>query len=676
MLFRRFLYQAALLLVGAAACNSAWTTALPQENWPQVGGDTGEQHHSSLHSLDASNVNRLGLAWSFEFDTDRGQEATPVVIDGVMYVSSAWSKVFALDAATGVKRWSFDPKVPGQADFKACCDVVNRGVAVAQGKVLVGTVDGRLIALDAKSGAVIWSVLTVDPAKSYSITGAPRIFKDKVIIGNAGGEYDVRGYVTAYDLATGKQRWRFFTVPGDPKKPADGVASDAVLAARARPTWFGHWYDYGGGGTVWDSIVFDEEFDRIYIGVGNGSPWNRKVRSDGKGDNLFIASIVALDADSGAYRWHYQVSPGDSWDFDATQPMVLASIKIDGAPRPVLMQASKNGFFYVIDRRTGKMLSAQSFVAQNWNDGFDATTGRPKMRAGMYYEKPFLVVPGGAGAHTWHSMSFSPETGLMYIPAQTLPMEYSNDDGFKYRPHAWNTGIDMATFLPSEDPAKRKALGALVNSELIAWDPAQQKEVWRVPHQHFWNGGVLSTAGNLVFGGGGNGQFQAYRADDGKPLWNFKAPSGILAAPVTYSVDGRQFVAVLSGWGGLVVNSSPGPQQAAAPPGRVLAFALDGHAGLADGGLRRATARQSIIRYVHRGTGRTRQSGVRQHVRDVPRLGRRRRRPHPGFAARERGDGIVRCGIPSSSMACCKAPAWSVSNLTYRRLTPRLFARM
>ena len=578
MVSHRFWFSAALLVLSSTAADGTLASVLPQENWPQVGGDTGEQHYSSLRSVDAYNVGRLGLAWNFEFDTNRGQEATPVVIDGVMYVSSAWSKVFALDATTGAKRWSFDPKVPGNVGFKACCDVVNRGVAVSQGRVFVGTLDGRLIALDAKSGAVLWTVVTVDAGKSYSITGAPRVFKDKVIIGNGGGEYDVRGYVTAYDMATGQQRWRFFTVPGNPNKPADGVASDAALAATARPTWFGHWYDYGGGGTVWDSIVFDEDNDRIYIGVGNGTPWNRKVRSAGKGDNLFIASIVALDADTGAYRWHYQVSPGDSWDFDATQPMILTSIKVDGAPRQVLMQASKNGFFYVIDRSTGKMLSARNFVPQNWNDGFDAT-GRPKLRAGLFYEKPRLLLPGGAGGHSWHAMSFDPETGLVYIPAQLLPMDYGNDDKFKYRPHAWNTAIDMSVFLPSDDPAKRKAMGAMVAGELIAWDPVQQKEIWRASHEHFWNGGVLSTAGNLVFEGGGNGQFQAYRADDGKPLWSFKAPSGVLAAPITYSVGGRQFVAVLSGWGGLVANSAAGPQRVA-PPGRVLAFALDGQAAL------------------------------------------------------------------------------------------------
>ncbi len=457
-------------------------------------------------------------------------------------------------------------------------DVVNRGVAVSEGRVFVGTIDGRLIALSTKTGRQLWSTLTIDPTRAYSITGAPRVFNNKVIIGNAGSEYDVRGYVSAYDVATGKRIWRFYTVPGNPSAAPDGEASDSILNKLARPTWYGNWYEHGGGGSVWDSIVFDPQLNRVYLGVGNGTPWNRKVRSEGKGDNLFIASIVGLDADTGAYRWHFQMSPGDSWDFDACQNMILATLPIQGAPKSVLMQASKNGFFYVIDRNTGTLISAKNFVPQNWTDGIDPVSGRPRMHSDVFYEKPTLMMPGGIGGHSWHPMAFSPRTGLVYIPAQELPLNYANDGRFEYHPKAWNTAIDMSAFTPPDDAAARKALRALAKGELIAWDPVAQKEVWRAAHDHFWNGGVLATAGNLLFQGEGGGEFRAYRADNGRALWSFKAPSGIVAAPASYAHGGRQYVAVLSGWGGLVLNTAAQAEQRRAPPGRVLVFALDGKA--------------------------------------------------------------------------------------------------
>jgi PQQ-dependent dehydrogenase (methanol/ethanol family) len=497
-----------------------------------------------------------------------------------MYVSSSWSKVYAFNASTGSLLWKYDPHVPGPKAFDACCDVVNRGVAVLDSRVFVGTVDGRLIALDSKSGLVLWSTLTVDASHAYSITGAPRVFENKVIIGNAGSEYDVRGYVSAYQASTGKLIWRFYTVPGDPKAAADGAASDSALATLARPTWYGRWYEHGGGGAVWDSIVIDAQLNRVYIGVGNGTPWDRRARSEGRGDNLFLASIVALDADTGEYRWHYQVSPGDSWDFDACQNMILAPLKMRGRERPVLMQASKNGFFYVIDRGSGKLISANNFVPQNWTDGIDLVSGRPRTRRNVFYEKPNLMIPGGIGGHTWHPMAYSPETGLVYIPAQELPLNYAADNRFTHRPHAWNTAIELSAFVPPDDVAARKALRALAKGELIAWDPIAQREVWRIPHDHYWNGGVLATAGNLLFQGGGDGEFHAYRADDGRPLWNFRAPSGIIAAPATYAVGDRQYVAVLSGWGGIFLNAAAGPTQRQSPPGRVLVFQPDGKAAL------------------------------------------------------------------------------------------------
>ncbi|MFO1399739.1 MAG: PQQ-dependent dehydrogenase, methanol/ethanol family [Steroidobacteraceae bacterium] len=571
-------------LAGVAVAGLATSSAQAARDveWRQVGGDVHEQRYSPLADVDAGNVQRLGLAWSYEFDNRRGQEATPVVVDGVMYLTSAWSKVYAFDAATGRLLWSYDPKVPGPKAFEACCDVVNRGVAVSRGRVFVGTIDSRLVALDARNGRVLWTAVTADPKQPYSITGAPRMVGDKVVIGNGGGEYGGRGYVTAYDARSGKLRWRFYTVPGDPRAPPDGAASDAALKKLAEPTWFGRWYDYGGGGNVWNGIVYDPEFKQVYIGVGNGLPWDRRVRSEGKGDNLFLASVVALDAETGAYRWHYQVSPGESWDYDNTQDMILATLTIDGRQRPVVMQASKNGYFYVLDRRSGELVSAQNFVYVNWADGIDPKTGRPRVREdAFFYDKAYLVSPGGTGGHNWQPMAFNPGTGLVYIPALEVPFKYGADKDFKFQPGAWNVAVDVAAFMGADDdrgPAQEP--GAAPKGELIAWDPVRQKEAWRVQHEWYWNGGVLTTAGNLVFQGEASGAFRAYRADTGAELWSYTAPSGIVAAPMSYRIGGVQYVAVLSGWGGLVLGSTQGPTQRPVPPGRVLVFRLDGQASL------------------------------------------------------------------------------------------------
>ncbi|MBY0422646.1 MAG: PQQ-binding-like beta-propeller repeat protein, partial [Parvularculaceae bacterium] len=337
-------------------------------DWLSYGKGYDEQRYSPLTDIDRTSVSRLGLAWSASFDTNRGQEATPLVADGVLYVTTAWSKVYAFDAATGAALWSFDPEVDGAVGFSACCDVVNRGVALWKGRVYVGALDGRLIALDAKTGKPVWSVVTVDQTKPYTITGAPRVVKGKVLIGNGGGEYGVRGYLSAYDSASGKLVWRFYTTP-NPKGEADGAASDRVMAARGAATWGeGLWRQSGGGGTVWDSMAYDPELDLLYFGVGNGSPWNHRERSGGVGDNLFLSSIVAVDPDTGAYRWHYQTTPAESWDYTATQHIILADMAIDGVRRKVLMQAPKNGFFYVLDRTTGKLLSATPYIPMGPED--------------------------------------------------------------------------------------------------------------------------------------------------------------------------------------------------------------------------------------------------------------------------------------------------------------------
>ena len=508
----------------------------------------GEQHFSPLNQINDRNVSQLGLAWYYNLDTNRGQEATPLVVDGVMYFTSAWSKVFALNAATGQLLWSYDPKVPGNWAVNACCDVVNRGVAAWNGKIFVGTLDGRLIALDAKTGRLVWETLTVDPDFRYTITGAPRAAKGKVIIGNGGGEFGVRGYVSAYDSETGKVVWRFYTVPGDPSKP-----SENPVLAKAAQTWSGEWWKLGGGGTVWNAIAYDPELDQLYIGTGNGTPWSEKFRSPKGGDNLFTCSIVALKMESGEYIWHYQEVPGDAWDFDSAEDIILANLTIDGRTRKVLMQAPKNGIFYVIDRTNGELLSAKPYTFVNWASGVDLRTGRPIETAVARYAgaDPAPIVPGPVGAHSWQPMSFSPITGLAYIPVNDAGFKYKLADSFLAKKLAPNYGIDVVAAGMPQDPKVKKMILGTVKGQLVAWDPVQQKAAWTIERPGPWNGGTLATAGNLVLEGTARGNFEAYRADTGAALWSFPGQTGVMAGPVTYEVGGQQYVAVLAGWGGV-----------------------------------------------------------------------------------------------------------------------------
>ena len=545
------------------------------QNWLTYGGTTDEQRFSQLASIDSESVATLGLAWSHEFDSPRGMEATPLVADGVIYTTTAWSKVYAFDATTGKQLWAYDPKVPGETGFKACCDVVNRGAAIYEGKIYVGTLDGRLIAIDAKTGALAWSTVTVDQSKPYTITGAPRVVKGRVLIGNGGGEYGVRGYVSAYDAATGKLAWRFYTVPPAKGAKPDGAASDKIIA-KMQATWDGDWTKFGGGGTVWDSIVYDKDFNQVLIGVGNGSPWDHRLRSNGKGDNLFISSVVALDADTGEYKWHYQGVPGESWDFTQTQSIILASLKIGGSDKKVMMQAPKNGLFYVIDRSNGKLISAKNFVPVNWTTGVDMKTGRPVENPEARYEKGvFVASPSGHGAHNWQPMAYSPQTQLAYIPAQEVPLAYVSDNPFVPRPGGWNLGVNLAINTLPDDKAALKAVRAMLKGYLIAWDPIQQKEAWRVDLGGPGNGGVLTSAGGLVFAGNAKGKLNAYAAATGKELWSFDAGIGIIAPPITYAVNGKQYVAVMAGYGGgyglpAAFAELAGPR----PNGRLLVFAL------------------------------------------------------------------------------------------------------
>ena len=446
-------------------------------DWASHGKTPKEQRYSPLKNINKVNISQLGLEWFYEFDTRRGQEATPLVIDGVMYTTTAWSKVYAFNGATGELLWSHDPEVPGKAAAKGCCDVVNRGVAFADGKVFSATFDGRLIAHDAKTGDLLWSVLTVDQTQPYTISGAPRVAKGKVFIGNGGADLGVRGYVSAYDAVTGKLIWRFYTVPGDPNLGPDGAASDEALEKIAASTWSGREYlKHGGGGTVWDSIVYDEEFDQLYIGVGNGSPINHFFRSEGRGDNLFLSSIVALDPDSGAYIWHYQEVPGETWDYTASQQITLAELTLNGEPVKVLMHAPKNGFFYVIDRATGKPLSAEKFGPVNWASHIDLTTGRPVETEGArYQEDPFLAVSGGAGVHNWQPMSYSPKTGLVYIPIHVLPFLYEQEKPYRFRPNQLNLGYELFKDVLPTNPEGIAQVESILTGSLLAWDPMQPR---------------------------------------------------------------------------------------------------------------------------------------------------------------------------------------------------------
>lgn len=550
-------------------------------NWMAHGRTYDEQRFSPLSALDTSNVDELGLAWYFDLPDDRGIEATPIVVDGVMYVTGAWSKIFALDAETGKLLWQYDPQVPPEWASNLCCDVVNRGVALWKGVVLSGTLDGRLIALNASTGELLWETQTTPRDRPYSITGAPRVVKDRVIIGNGGAELGVRGYVSAYDYRTGDMLWRFYTVPGDPAQPLEHPALEQTL-----DTWKGgEWWKVGGGGTVWDSMAYDPEADLLYIGTGNGSPWNHSIRSPGGGDNLYLSSIVALRPDTGEYVWHYQTTPGESWDYTATQHMILAELDWQGEPRKVIMQAPKNGFFYVLDRLTGELLSAEPYTQVSWAERVGLITGRPVENPEARYENgaAALIWPHPLGGHNWHPMTYSPNTGLVYIPAQEIPMNYTHDAQFSYRPGAWNTGVVLEDAGMPDDPLIRAEFGKLVKGHVSAWDPVAGREVWRIQHNNVWNGGLLSTAGDLLFQGNADGELVAYHAADGERLWSFDAQTGIVAAPVTFTAGDNQLVAVAAGWGGafaLTGGELAGRSAGSVTRARVLAFRQGGTAAL------------------------------------------------------------------------------------------------
>ncbi|MDE0842222.1 MAG: PQQ-dependent dehydrogenase, methanol/ethanol family [Porticoccaceae bacterium] len=534
------------------------------ENWLAHGRDYGEQRFSPLEHISQSNIDRLGLAWETPAHSMRGLEATPIVVDGVMYTTSTWSRVMALNAKTGAVLWQYDPKVERAWAKKLCCDVVNRGVAVWQGKVYVGTLDGYLIALDAQAGEVLWRVDTlIDRQQAYSITGAPRVIKGKVIIGNGGAEYAVRGYINAYDANSGDLAWRFYTVPGSAKGPFEHP--ELAIAAK---TWDINSTFPGLGGTAWDSIAYDPALDLLYVGTGNGGPWAQHQRSPSGGDNLYLASILALRPDTGELVWHYQTTPGDSWDYTATQHMILADLKIAGYVRQVLMQAPKNGFFYVLDRKTGELISAEKYVFANWAESVDKKSGRPVMTEfADYRDQEKYVFPSAAGGHNWHPMSYSKNTGLVYVPAREAGWVHNNagDRWFE-----WGTD-DIESLIGNQVIPKTAGY-------LKAWDPVEQKLAWQMELPNMWNSGVLSTAGGLVIHGSALGNLYALNDRTGEVLLDIFVGTGMIAPPITYAIDGEQFIAIMAGWGGPAFNTLKGNEALLSytNAGRIMSFKLDG----------------------------------------------------------------------------------------------------
>jgi quinohemoprotein ethanol dehydrogenase len=548
------------------------------ENWLAFGRTYSEQRFSPLVQINATTVAQLTPDWFVDLPNSGSLTSTPLVVDAVMYFISSMNIVRAVDATSGDELWRYDPQVAEHAAGRMRAGWDNsRGIGLWQDKLFVATWDGRLIAVDRHSGAELWSAQTIDPELAMYITGAPKVFKGKVIIGNGGTEHGpTRGYVTAYDADTGELLWRFYLVPGN---PADGFENEAM--AMAAETWTGEWWRHGGGGTAWHGITYDAEFDQLYIGTGNGSPWNRSIRSPGGGDNLFLSSVLALDPDSGDYLWHYQTTPGESWDYTSTMDIVLADLTIDGEEVKALIHAPKNGFFYVIDRRDGRLLSAEPFAPTTWASRIDLVTGRPVENPGARYESgSFVVAPGGSGAHSYHAMSYNPQTGLAYIPSIYTGIARSNGnidiENYQNVPYRFDTAVGGG---PGGGWTKDYP-GALQ-----AWDPVRQEQVWEVPADGPWNAGTLTTSGDLVFQGRADGHLMAYQAATGEPLWDFDLGLGISAPPITYSVNAKQYLAILVGWGGSFaalggedmtrLGWSYGAQTR-----RLVAFSLDGNVEL------------------------------------------------------------------------------------------------
>jgi quinohemoprotein ethanol dehydrogenase len=566
------------------------------EEWLTYGLTPGETRYSTLNQINAGNVSRLGLAWSYDLGQGGGgQEATPLVFNGTLYGITNWSVVFALDARTGKERWRWDPEVNQAAvRSKICCGVVNRGLALYQGMIIAPVIDGRLQALDAETGKVVWEARVAFPQDYYTITMAPRIAKGKVIVGVSGSEYPVRGFFDAFDAATGRHAWRFYTVPGDPSKPFENPA-----LKKAAETWSGDWWKLGGGGTVWDGMAYDPEADLIYVGTGNGGPWPEELRKSQGKDNLYVCSVVAVKPDTGELKWYFQMVPGDSWDFDSVQQLMLADLTIKGQPRKVIMQANKDGFYYVLDRVTGAFITGQPYAKVTWAKGLNEATGRPIVNPEAHYgANTISLAPGPGGAHNWSPMSFNPATGLVYIPTATSSSSnYAIDPNFTYKPGQSNIGIvriaggpgaapppdiagagagpgaasQPAAAAPLSPPAIGPAPVEGQRGVLLAWDPVTQKERWRTPGGGSIGGGTVTTAGNLVFQVIPDGHLVAYSADKGEKVLDVQTGlSGGMGPPITYMIDGKQYVTLMGGTGRVIPRDGTAPPANPTGPAPVL----------------------------------------------------------------------------------------------------------
>ena len=575
---------AVVLSVHARVPQNVDNAALQDEHdgtdWPAYGRTFSEGHYSPLTQINIDTIGRLGLAWSLDLDVTNSI-TTPLAVNGTVYLGAGHGIIHAVDARTGKLLWRYDAKATEANGKKLRVAWGIRGIAFWKNRVYAGTSDGRLIALNAKDGTLVWSVQTVDPNDGATITGAPRAFNGKIVIGFSGGDFSpLRGYATAYDAETGKQIWRFYVVPGKPGTK-DGAASDGVMDMAAK-TWTGQWWKYGGGGSVWNSMTYDPQFNRIYLGTGNGTPMNWKIRSPQGGDNLFIASVVAVDADTGRYVWHYQTTPGDSWDYDSATDMTLATLKIDGRDRRVLLHAAKNGFFYVIDRENGRLLSADKLGTVTWADRVDLKTGRPVLAEGAkYVDRSIVLWPSFQAVHHWPPQSFSPRTGYVYEPTLEMPAEFG-DAGvdLKHYDPRMRTGDYTGLTVGSGDvPADAG------HSVLKAWDPIAKHVVWQVETAGVSNGGTLATGGDLVFQGLADGYLHAYSAKDGKDLWSFFAGVAVTGVPITYSVDGKQYVTITAGplGGSTAAFGSISARWGWDPrvhPRRLLTFTLDSNSQL------------------------------------------------------------------------------------------------
>ncbi len=548
-------------------------------SWLTYGLTQGETRFSPLKLINTSNVGQMGLAWSVELGAGGGaQEATPLMWNNTIYAITTWSVVYALDARNGKQLWRWDPELnqPGMRR-RMCCGAVNRGIAISNGMIFVPVNDGRLVALDALTGAVKWETRVAYPQDWYSLTMAPRIAGNKVVLGVAGGDHPIRGFFDAYEIATGKRAWRFYTVPGDPSKGFE----DETQRAAAK-TWGGEWWKWGGGGSVWDGMAYDADTNTIFAGTGNAEPWNEKFRGKKGVDNLYTCSIIAVDADTGKLKWHYQTVPNDNWDFDSVGQLMLADLKIKGRTRKVIMQAPKNGVFYVLDRLSGEFISAAPFVQINWATGFDEKTGRPFANPAAFYDKtPVRIYPPGAGAHNWAPMSYNPATGLVYLPASYGSYIFQAADEVTEAPGGHHGLSFSRSAAPPIEPKPLIGPEPMEgqNRVLEAWDPVNQKLVWRVAGGGNSGGGTVTTASNLVFQVVGDGRLMAYSADKGEKLLEIATNKTASAPPITYVVDGKQYLAFMAGLGRPALTVGPTDAKIDNPP-MLFVFELGGTAAL------------------------------------------------------------------------------------------------